>query len=459
VITAPDLAQRVLGTIRRHGLLHGGEFVLAAVSGGADSVALLDVLGGLRPALGLTLACVHVHHGLRPEADADAEFVRCLAETLDVPFYLERVTVRRERPWDGLEAEARRARYAALEARARALGAPRIATGHTADDQAETVVMRLLAGAGPRGLGGIAAARGAFIRPLLEARRADVLDHLVSRGMRWIEDRTNRDPRFLRNRVRHDVLPSLAASFGPRVVESLCRGAALHRGLVADLERWARAELDRMATRGPAGIVLPAAELTDRPAELALQILLVAAEELGDARPRRGSIQRVMRRLLSVEAPRRPLKIGSLSMERSGAWLRVGPAFLPALVARPFPVPGAIDLPEVGLRLAARRFERPPHYTPPRESRCVAFDADRLPHQLAVRSRRAGERFSPFGGPVDRRLKTVLIDAGVPRWERPRVPLLEAAGDVVWVAGVRRGQRAPVSKDTARILEVTLEFL
>jgi tRNA(Ile)-lysidine synthase len=146
-------------------------------------------------------------------------------------------------------------------------------------------------------------------------------------------------------------------------------------------------------------------------------------------------------------------------MERSGAWLRVGPAFLPALVARPFPVPGAIDLPEVGLRLAARRFERPPHYTPPRESRCVAFDADRLPHQLAVRSRRAGERFSPFGGPVDRRLKTVLIDAGVPRWERPRVPLLEAAGDVVWVAGVRRGQRAPVSKDTARILEVTLEFL
>src|SRR5262249_27849602 len=158
----------VLDTVRRHGLLHGGETVIVAVSGGADSVALLDVLGEIAPVLRLTLACVHVHHGLRAEAEADADFVRRLSERMKVPYYLERVTVRREPRWDGPEAEARRARYVALEARALAIGADRIATGHQADDQAETVLMRLLQGAGPRGLAGIAPARGVFIRPLIE---------------------------------------------------------------------------------------------------------------------------------------------------------------------------------------------------------------------------------------------------------------------------------------------------
>src|SRR6266542_5633720 len=185
-MSVTSLPQRVLDSVGRHGLLQGGETVLIAVSGGADSVALLDVLRDLRPELGLALACAHVHHGLRAEADADADFVQRLCEKLEVPFHLERVAVRREPPWEGLEAEARRARYAALEARAVALGARRIATGHTADDQAETVLMRLLEGAGPRGLAGIAPVRGLFIRPFLGARRADIEAHLRARGLAWV---------------------------------------------------------------------------------------------------------------------------------------------------------------------------------------------------------------------------------------------------------------------------------
>src|SRR5262249_5193711 len=153
---ATSLAARVRSTIRRHGMLHGGEAVLVAVSGGPDSVALLDVLVALAGGLGLRLQVAHVDHRLRPQAHADAQFTRALRERLGLAFHLERVTVRRTPPWDGLEAEARRARHAALERRARLAGATRIALGHTADDQAETVVMRLLAGAGPRGLAGMA---------------------------------------------------------------------------------------------------------------------------------------------------------------------------------------------------------------------------------------------------------------------------------------------------------------
>jgi tRNA(Ile)-lysidine synthase len=166
-----------------------------------------------------------------------------------------------------------------------------------------------------------------------------------------------------------------------------------------------------------------------------------------------------MRRLLDARAPRRPVRMGRLSMERSGPWLRVGPCELPVLAARALRVPGTVDLSEVGLRLSARCLDRHSGYTLPREPRRAAFDADRLPAILAVRPRRAGERFRPFGGSDERRLKSLFIDAGIPRWERARVPLLEAAGDVIWVAGVRRGQSAPVGPDTTRILEVTLDSL
>jgi len=459
VTTATSLTARVLDTIRRRGWLHGGEVVLVAVSGGADSVALLDVLFSLRDALRLSIEVAHVHHGLRAEADADAEFVRRLAASLGAPFHLERVAVRREPPWEGLEAEARRARHAALLARAAAVGAHRVAMGHTADDQAETVLMRLLEGAGPRGLAGIAPGRGLVIRPLLEVRRRDIAAHLASRELGWVEDASNRDTRFLRSRLRHDVIPFLEGAFGPHVVASLCRSAAASRALVDDLERLASSELGRVAATGPAGVVLPIDALSSRSEELAVQILIEAAARLGETRPRRAATQRALRRLLGERPPRRAVRVGDLAVERSGRWLRVGPVLLPALLPRRVDVPGCADLSEVGLRLTARCFERSADYAIPRDARRAAFDADRVPPALAVRGRRAGDRMAPFGGPGERRLKSLLIDAGIPRWERARVPLVEAAGDILWVAGVRRGRAAIVGPETRRILELTLDSL
>jgi tRNA(Ile)-lysidine synthase len=453
------LAERVLEIIRRHELLHGGEAVLVAVSGGADSVALLDVLCEVRSLLDLRLACVHVNHGLRPEAGADADFVEHLAARYDVPFHLERVSVRRTPPWEGLEAEARRARYQAIEARAAAIDATRVAIGHTADDQAETVLMRLLGGAGPRGLAGIASRRGVFIRPLLETRRDEILAHLDARRLQWVEDASNRDPRFLRNRIRHDVMPMLADIFGSDVVRSLCHSATLTRALVTDLERQAQSELQRVATRGPCGIVFPAAELERLPAELGAEVLLAAAAEQGESRARRAAAHRAIRGLLTGTGRFRPVRLGPLSVERSGASLRVGPTALMPIASRRFRVPGRLVLGEVGVTLEARCFERDAEFVAPRERERVAFDADRLPDILDVRGRRTGDRFIPFGDTRERRLKSFLIDARIPRWERPRVPVLEAEGEIIWIAGVRRGHAAAVRADTKRILEVTLQPL
>jgi tRNA(Ile)-lysidine synthase len=319
--------------------------------------------------------------------------------------------------------------------------------------------MRLFQGAGPRGLAGIAPVRGALIRPLLDVRRHEILAHLATRGLEWIEDATNSDLRFLRNRIRHDVLPFLVRRVGPDVVEALCHGAALHREAIVGLESRARAALARVATRGPSGFVFPLAELTSRTPDLAAQMLLLAAAEGREMQPRRAAVHRAMRRLLSPSPPRRPVRLGGLSAERSGSWVRVGPARLLPLAARSFRVPGSADLPEIGARLQALSRARGADYVVPRDARRVAFDADRLPDTLHVRARRSGDRFAPFGGPADRRLKSFLIDAGVPRWDRARVPLLEAEGEIIWVAGLRRGQRAPVGADTKRILEVTLVSL
>lgn len=437
-------------------MLRGGEAVLVAVSGGADSVALLDVLCVLRESLGLTLTVAHVHHGLRPEADTEAAGVRRLSASLGVACHVERVAVRRAPPWEGLEAESRRARHAALERVACVVGAARIATGHTADDQAETVLMRLLQGAGPRGLGGIAPARGLLIRPLLETRRAAIEEYLGARGLTWTEDSSNRDVRFLRNRIRHDLLPFMAEIGGASVVEALGRSAAAARAVVADLEERARAELASLATHDGAGLSLDVGALAERPIELAAEVLRQAAAALGETRPLRGPAQRALRRLLGAAPPRRSARLGRLAVERSGRRLRVGPVALPALVARAWPVPGALELPEINARLGARIVARTGDYIVPRVPGCAAFDADTLPLTLAVRARRRGDIFSPFGGPALRRLKSFLIDAGVPRWQRARTPLVEAGGEIIWVAGIRRGSIAPVTAATTRVLELAL---
>jgi tRNA(Ile)-lysidine synthase len=460
---AGPLVASVLDTVRRHGMLRGGETVLVALSGGADSVALTDVLAALAVSLSLRLHAVHVHHGLRgADADRDADFSRALAAQLGLPFHLERVALpapgERGSAWEGLEGEARRVRHAALVARATALGAGRIATGHTADDQAETVLMRLLQGAGPRGLGGIAPVRGAYVRPLLECRRAAIEAHLAARGLTWVEDATNRDPAFLRNRIRHDLLPFLAARWDADVVAALGRGAAVARALVDDLERVAETALDRLADGDAAALVIDVPALRALPGDLAAEVLRRAALRMSPRGPAlRAAAERALRRVLAEPAPRRPVRLGRVRIERSGRRLRVGGPHAPAPVAdRAWDVPGRLALPEIGRALEARELAAAPGYRPPRDPAVVAFDADHLPARLAVRARRAGDRFTPFGGPGVRRLKSFLIDAGVPRWERARVPLLEAGGEIVWVVGLRRGGAAPVTADTRRILEVTV---
>jgi len=204
------LRRAVARALDREGVLRPGEAVLVACSGGPDSVALLDALVRLAPPRQLSLAVAHVDHGLRPGSAAEAEIPSSLAAAAGIPFFALTVSV--TGPGSPQE-RARRARHAALAACASRAGADVIALGHTADDQAETVVMRVLRGADPRGLVAMAAREHGLARPLLAVWRADVEAYCAARRLRCLRDPSNHDRRYLRTRVRHELLPALEAVF------------------------------------------------------------------------------------------------------------------------------------------------------------------------------------------------------------------------------------------------------
>jgi tRNA(Ile)-lysidine synthase len=432
-------------------MLEGGETVLVSVSGGADSVALLHLLSALSTELSLSLHVLHVDHGLRPDSGRDAAFVRELAGRLGVPIEVARVSV----PAGGsLEAAARSERYAALDAHARRVGAHRIAVGHTLDDQAETVLMRMLSGAGVRGLAGIPPVRGRVIRPLITTRHAELVASLQAAGVSWIEDPSNRDPRFLRNRIRHEVLPTLTASSLPDVVATLDRIARVCRNTVEAIERVAARELDRLAIVADDAIVLPHDALAELPAQVAAEVLRQAAGQLGSRAPLRAWAHRGLARVLASPPPRRAFRLSGVIVEVSSGRVRLAAGERPALLTRELGVPGRLELPEIGRAVEARLVSAS-EYVVSRTAGRVGFDASAVPSTLIVRARRPGDRFTPFGG-GERRLKSFLIEEKIPRWERARVPIVEADGRIVWVAGLRRGEAAPVTARTERVLELAL---
>ncbi len=207
--------------------------MLAALSGGADSVALSVLLAAAAPAGGYALAgLLHVNHQLRGgAAEADESFCRALAGALDVPIFVERVDVAALARADRISIEhaGHRLRYATFERVAGEQRADRVATGHTRDDLAETVLLRLIRGAGPGGLAGIRPRAGRVVRPLLGVSRQELREHLAARGLQYREDESNRDLRVTRNRVRHRLLPLLAREFSPSIVGVLAREAAIAR--------------------------------------------------------------------------------------------------------------------------------------------------------------------------------------------------------------------------------------
>jgi tRNA(Ile)-lysidine synthase len=454
---SPDgsrLLDAVRATVARHGLLVPGDRVLVAVSGGPDSVALLSALARLRAEQRLALHVCHVHHGLRPEADREAAAVRDLAARLDCPVTVERVRVV-HRPDRSPEAAARTARYAALRRAAGAAGATRIALGHTADDQAETVLMRVLQGAGPRGLAGIPVRRGRLIRPLLSVDRAAVVAYLGAEGLPWVEDPSNRDPKMLRNRIRHELLPLLAAQGWPHIRTALRRTARAAREATEALDALLAPRRAGWLRPGPGGMALDVDRLAGLPPGAVKALLRSAVVEVaGGAGPRAAHLDRLAALVAARPGARVRLPEGvTVERARTALWLAPRRA---RLVEQPLAVPGETALPGWGLTLAVEiGGEAGPVPDRPDET---WFDAAALPAALAVRPCRPGDRIVPFGADRPARVSQLLARTGAAVGARSGWPLLvgRTGGEetVLWVIGARRSGAAPVTRETRRCLRV-----
>jgi tRNA(Ile)-lysidine synthase len=450
-LTAREFVAAVRRTLLRRAMVKGGEAVVVAVSGGPDSMALLHSLARLSHSLDLSLHVAHFDHRLRDGSAQDAAFVGDAARKLSIPATI-RGAVSTTRP-RGLSPEeaARESRLAFLEEVADATGADRIATGHTLDDQAETVLMRVLVGGGMRGLSGIRPVRGRFIRPLIDVRRAETDAFCKALRLRPRVDPSNEDPAFLRNMLRHEVIPPVTEKVNARLPYVLARMADILRD-----------EDEYLAERASEALSADVAEGEIR----------IPLGRFGDLHP--ALQRRVLRALAPVEAEHieamRELALGGrtgsavdfpgpLNARVEYGWLILGRA---PEVQRKAPasveliVPGETDLPAWGLRLRAWVSSDPPDRWPDGRAACV-LDASRVPSPLRVRRPKPGDRFRPLGMRGTKKLGDFFTDEKVPRSARSGVPLVAGGDAIVWVIGYRPDDRFAVGQRTKRHLWLEAE--
>lgn len=464
------LLERVRQTLRQHALARPDTRVLVALSGGADSVALLYLLRQLQASGDLVLAgAAHVHHGLRgADADADEAFCRDLTADMGVAFASERVDVRalaRERK-RSIEDAARTARYQSLERAAAQFGAAAIATAHTRDDQAETFLLRLLRGAATRGLASIRPRAGRVIRPVIDVARAELRQYLRQAGGSFREDATNRDVAIPRNRVRHELLPLLETRFSPAATVLLARQAGLARDDDELLQRLAIETARHVVLRETDAIVeLDAAALTAAPRALSSRIVYqVLTARSGGRSVGADHVDRLL--ALAAATGHGTASLPGQYAERRGSLLALRPgrgpnAGRPNSFALLLSIPGEVSCQPGGWSIAAqplRGADTGRSWVARGYEVGVAAGAVALP--LTVRTRRAGDRFHPLGAPGARKLQDFLVDRKVPRNQRDRLPLVVDGHDrIVWVAGHSVGEDFRVIDPAAGVLLLTLRRL
>lgn len=460
-----DIAERVRETADRYRMFRKGESVLAAVSGGPDSVALLDVLVRLAGDFELSLTVAHLNHMFRgAEADEDVLFVRSTAARYGLPCVTEAVDVPAYGREHGLSAQmaAREVRYRFLEETARTVRAGSVALGHNADDQCETILLNFLRGTGPAGLGGMPPVRGIYVRPLIDVRRTEIEAYCRRRNLVYREDSSNVELIYTRNRIRHQLIPLLEREYNPGLRKALLRLGGIARAEDGYLDGEAVRALARarQSAPGAAELVLSLERLRETDPVICRRVLQRAwREAAGNAATDHKHIEDLFGLVHSPVGGRLAELPGGLTAERTRHCLviRKGsgpPAAAPYAV--PLEVPGETAVPGRAWSVRAVLWdgEIDPGVACRGENRSRAYldyDAPALP--LELRNRRPGDVFGPFGLDGTVKLKKYFRDLGLPRAERDDQPLVvDARGRIIWVVGVRPADFCRITPRTRKVL-------
>lgn len=475
-----NFLQNITQTIENYQMVQPGDSVLVGVSGGPDSSALLHALHTLAPRFSLKLGVAHLNHSLRPkDSHRDAEFTAALAAKCQLPFFLKTENVRKYQQQHklSLEEAARRVRYRFYEDVAHKNHFNKIALGHHDDDNVELILMYLLRGSGPSGLSGIPPVRdGRFIRPLIHVGRSEIMDFLETNGLKYVSDESNRDTRFLRNRIRHQLIPVLKKSYNPAVVPTISRLGSILRAE----DEWIETLLDPLfeistVTMKPDKISLSAVKLNNFHVAATRRIIRRAIGKV------KGNLRRISFKhidhavaLLKRHPPYGELDLpGQIRITRENAFLmiskeKVGLRSLGRLEERPstkrtvnyeyrIEGSGTLFVKEIGRYLKFSEFEMKAMPDFGCSGHPVAFfDMNSLRFPMVLRNFRPGDRFNPLGMAGSQKVKMFFINNKVPRQQRRVCPLLLSENKIVWIVGHRIDESVKVVPSTRNVLKVEL---
>ena len=462
------IVDKVKKTIRDHAMIDRGDAVLLCVSGGVDSMALLDIFLSIKDDLNLSLSVCHLNHNLRgAESARDQRFVEKVVQEKGLEFYTRTLSEGELTGTGGsIQDRARVARYAFFIEAATKLGAARIALAHNLDDQAETVLMRLLKGTSLKGLRGIPAVRGPYIRPLIEAARAEIEEYAKVRGVEFVEDSSNESTKYLRNQLRLELIPLLEKDYNPAVKEALSSLSASLKRDYAFIEHeaellFARAREDDQDGVGAGRLAFSRKLLVEAPDALSTRVFLRAVEEVkGDTLDFYAVHVDAFLSLLasidpgaSVDLPgglrlRRVYEEVILEAEAEDASADVYDVEL--ALPGDTPLGGTCETFKAEILDGASRIEEDNH--------TAFFDLDSLSAidaPLRVRCFRPGDRMRPMGLRGTKKLKDIFVDDKVAKLKRGSVPLLVSGEEVLWIAGVRQSDRAKLTSKTTKTLKIT----
>jgi tRNA(Ile)-lysidine synthase len=459
------LEQKVLSTIRSHGMISPGDHVLAAVSGGADSTAMLHLLCGLRKALRIKLSVAHMDHQLRgEEARREAGFVRELAASRGIACVVEARDVAGYKAASGLSLQeaARDVRYAFFKDALAATGANKLALAHQADDQAETVLMRLLRGASLKGLAGIPACRdGYIIRPLIETGRSEIEAWLRERDLSFVPDSSAGEQQYLRNKIRHRLLPLLKDDYNPGIVETLGRTAALLRQDEKALEELVAGIIQSGSPGGEHAVTIAALQQAG-PHLYGRLIRHILAGLKGDMRALSQRHIEAVIRLIEKPGPARTVQLpqqwcvrrqyGSLIFARRRAAQQT-------FYYQRDDIPEFLEIREIGRRLRFEVVELSDFEAVRKNAdlNIAYIAADKTLEPLTVRSCHAGDIFHPLGAPGRKKLADLFVDSKIPVPGRRRVPVLLFGERIAWVCGLRMDEHFKLRQGQTKALKVTVE--
>lgn len=456
-----DIVSRCKKTIEEHHLLSGAGGILIALSGGPDSLVLLHILKNLQPWHGLPLEAFHLDHGLRRGSGEEARKVVTMAKTLGVlcHSYQENVETIWRREGGSLQEVARNIRLKYLQSIGEKRQLNRLALGHHADDQVETMLMNLIRGGGLKGLSGIPyKGEGGVIHPLLDIWRQDIEAYCEARHLEPIFDPSNREPKYRRNSIRLELIPFLE-QYNPRVREAVWRAAKFIQEDHIFLEEMAEEYRSRMVKSCGKQWSFHLQAMQSLPGPLQKRIFLCVWKE---AAPHQSlasyHLEEVLHLLQHGQRGKGIDLPGQLRLEKGYQTLKlfsVPPDKLSYTYT--LPVPGEVCVPALGVEIKAQFSEASGYGSPPHT---VMVDGDRIQVPLQVRNRRPGDRFHPLGGPGKKKLKDFFIDSRIDRDRRDTIPLVvDASQEIIWVAGYRISHNFRIRENTQQKLLLQIRHM